>query len=405
MGRIVVASMLIAACEPVEREEVGSLRQPIVGGMEDTTHQAVIALISVDSLTHPMHGETCTGTVIAVDGGAGIVLTAAHCFEHFDAGWPMVAVMGDDYSDFLDAGRPVRDVLLHPFYSHLSGGGFADDFALLRFDVPSGLMPVPALPPELDDLQIGTPLTLVGFGFTNHTDVNTRRMEITRPLWQLDDTQLAFDQSHGAGGQCQGDSGGPALYAGHVAGVISYGDTACAMSGVSGRVSNVYDGFVATYLRNEPPSMEQSCGDCQAQQLVSGGACFTQYQRCTSDPACVSVATCENACGADGGCVSACAQQSAQGATEYDAIDACACAACAQCARECGRGSDAGMPVADAGVPDAGLPVGPSPPNMPRGGGCSVAGELLPLATLALIRRRRADDCDRCRAARCAARR
>jgi hypothetical protein len=390
MRTFLAAAALIAACEPLEREDLGSLRQPIVNGMADTTHSAVIALISVDSLTNPMRGETCSGTIIAVDGGAAVVLTAAHCFDHYDAGWPMLAAVGDDYSDFLDAGVPVRDVLLHPFYNHGSGGLFTDDFALLRIDAPAGVTPIPALAPALDDLQVGAMLTLVGFGFIDQSStVNTQRREITKPLWQLDDTQLAFDQTHGTGGQCQGDSGGPVLYGAHVAGVISYGDTACAMSGVSGRVSNVFDGFIATYLRNEPPSMVPSCGDCQAMAVSAGGACASQLQTCSADSACVNVANCENACGNDAGCVSACAQQSAKGAAEYDAINTCACAACTSCARECGGGADAGMPMPDAGMPDAGPPV-ITPPDTPKGCGCNGGmGLLVPLAALAVVRRRR----------------
>jgi hypothetical protein len=213
-------------------------------------------------------------------------------------------------------------------------------------------------------------------------------MEITKPLWQLDETQLAFDQSHGTGGQCQGDSGGPVLYGDHVAGVISSGDSACAISGGSGRVSNVFDGFIATYLRNEPASLVPTCGDCQAMAFSAGGACLAQVQTCSADSACVNVSNCENLCGNDAGCVSACAQQSTKGAAEYDAINTCVCSTCTQCARECGGGADAGTPVADAGSPDAGALVMP-PPDLPHGCGCNAAGGLLPLAALAFIRRRR----------------
>ena len=45
--------------------------QAVVNGELDTTHPAVVALLSSQ--------HRCTGTIIAVDGSTLFVLTAAHC--------------------------------------------------------------------------------------------------------------------------------------------------------------------------------------------------------------------------------------------------------------------------------------------------------------------------------------
>ncbi len=379
-----------------------SVQQAIVDGAADTTHTSVIALISLDNPAAPHFAETCTGTVVNLDGGVGQVLTAAHCFDHLDAGWVTFAVTGDDYSDFLDAGLPVRNIQLHPFYAHSANGVFVDDFAMLSFDAPANQTATPVLTAALDDLVLGTNLTLIGFGFTdpNSSDINTGRRFITKPIWQLDDTQIAMDQSNNQGGQCQGDSGGPALYSlsgqEYVAGVISYGDTACDMAGVSGRVSAVEQGFVRQYELGLPPSTDMDCGDCQGQALLTGGACAPAYDECSNTPACVSLSSCENLCGNDAGCVGDCEVTYQLGVAPYDALNDCLCGpACATpCAAECaapisldaGTPNDGGMPVMglDAGmmaVPDAGPMMVPQ-----HSGGCSQAGgELWPLGLVAAV--------------------
>ena len=183
--------------------EAGVNRQAIVNGTTDSSHPAVIALISVNSLAQPTLAEVCSATLVGIDAGAAQVLTAAHCFYYLDAGWVTLAVMGDDDSDFLDAGVPVREIALHPFYTHGSNGVFLDDFAMARFDAPPGLATIPPLPPALDDLQVGLSVTLVGYGFTDSSSTaNTQRRAITQSLWQLDNTLMVFDDHDG--GQCQG---------------------------------------------------------------------------------------------------------------------------------------------------------------------------------------------------------
>jgi hypothetical protein len=394
MSRVLAAVVLIAACDP--GGEPGVNRQEIVNGTADTSHSAVIALISVNSLSLPSLAAACTGTIVAVDAGAAQVLTAAHCFDHLDAGWVTLAVVGDDDSDFLDAGVPVREIALHPFYTHGSNGVFADDFAMARFDAKAAVATIPPLPPALDDLQPGSAVTLVGYGFTDPSaDVNTHRRGITQPIWQLDSALMVFDDHDG--GQCQGDSGGPALYVRdgreYVAGVISSGDLQCAEVGTAGRVSPVFDAFVSRYLQGLPPLAVMSCDDCQGQSVAAGGACAAAYDACSNDAHCVALASCENGC-SGGACIHGCEQQQPQGVAKYAALNNCSCRACADsCAAQCAA-PDAGMPGdggPDAGTPpDAGLPAIDMPGPLAHGGcGCASGVDALPFLALLLRRSRR----------------
>jgi secreted trypsin-like serine protease len=350
--------VLLSACT-AQLDAVGAdsamAKSAIVNGTPDTSHDAVVALIGLDSLTHPMRGETCSATIVAIDAGQAQVLTAAHCFEKLDAGWAFLAVVGTDYSTVFDAGVAVRDVTLHPFFAHGPSGSLFDDFAMFRLDAPAGVAPIPALTPQLDDLQTGSMVTLVGFGFTDMSaDVNTTRMKVTRPISQLDDLHIAIDQSHGAGGQCQGDSGGPALYTSggreYVAGVISYGDLSCASIGISARVSRAFDGFVSQYVQGRAPSMQRSCGDCQATAVA--GACAAAYGACSNNADCVALATCENGCG-DAACVTACEAASPAGVSLLAAVNDCLCGPV--CATECS--AECSPPPVDGGIPDAGTQV------------------------------------------------
>lgn len=226
MRRLVIVGAVVALAS-----EAGA--QPIVNGSADTTHQAVVAV-------HASASSWCSGTVIAVADDTAVVLTAAHCVPADRV------IVGDDRDD-PTASYVVLDERVHPAYAT---HGFPYDYALLRLvGVPSDLAWIPALTPAVDSIAAGTPLTLVGYGVTSPTgSTNTARRAFDAVAGQVTEVSIIF--SNALGGTCFGDSGGPALTTGieRVAGVASFGDANCAVSSSEGRVSAVYDDFIAPYI-------------------------------------------------------------------------------------------------------------------------------------------------------------
>jgi len=233
--RTVVLVCVLAGCVDVDTATIG---EPIIHGAVDTTHGAVVAVINTTM------GFSCSGTVIAVDGVTAVVLTAAHCAP------ADIVLTGDDYAT-PTATYAVTDILVHPAYNDQN---FLFDYSLMRIaGVPVDLPSIPALTPAEDALAVGDPLTLVGYGVTSATgSSNTIRHHFAGTVDQLTLTSIGF--SNATGGTCSGDSGGPALTTGteRVAGVTSYGDINCEAFGFDGRVSSVYDSFIAPYLTGVP---------------------------------------------------------------------------------------------------------------------------------------------------------
>jgi hypothetical protein len=230
-----------AACASCEAAELGTTGAPIVNGTPDTTHDAVVAVF--DSAT----SSQCSGTVIAVSGTSGVVLTAAHCLP------ADTVVMGDDYFAPSAIVYDVIDSLGHPQWNPTDpDAGY--DFALLRFAGADGATPViPALTPAEDQLAIGMQLLEVGYGVTAPIGgENTLRRAFTGTIADLSSLLIEFSST--SGGTCAGDSGGPALTIGteRVAGVTSLGDVGCNIYSLKGRVSVVYDGFIAPFLGGTP---------------------------------------------------------------------------------------------------------------------------------------------------------
>lgn len=234
MRRLVLV-LALAGCADVD---TGTVAEPIINGAVDTTHGAVVAVLNTTQ------GFSCSGTVIAVDGTTAVVLTAAHCAP------ADVVLTGDDYAS-PTASYAVTDILVHPGYNDQN---FLFDYSLMRIaGVPADLPSIPALTPAEDTLASGAPLTLVGYGVTSTSDPNnTIRHHFAATADQLTVTSITF--SNASGGTCAGDSGGPALTTGteRVAGVTSFGDVSCSTFASDGRVSNVYDTFIAPYLTGTP---------------------------------------------------------------------------------------------------------------------------------------------------------
>jgi secreted trypsin-like serine protease len=272
MRRLLVPSTLAAlalsavSCAPeagMPREEFfGKAESWIVNGQVDTTHDAVVAVFSNQS--------GCTATIIHVDGTNAYALTAAHCFGF---GALEVVAIGDNYNSPDDV-LGIVDYQIHPQYSPQDS---SFDFALVRATGASASTPViPALRPSEDAVQVGTQVDHVGYGLISYPNGQTTvRHHAIGSIAQMTLYQIAYEQP--VSGPCSGDSGGPNLVTTpsgeRVAGVISYGDEQCNQYGVSGRVSNVYEGFIAPFIGNpEPTTVSSSASTSGAGGSDAGGA-------------------------------------------------------------------------------------------------------------------------------------
>lgn len=249
----------LAACAPSNDEDLGVAGSSIINGQLDTVNQAVVAVFSDNG--------GCTGTLIYAASGSAYVLTAAHCF----GGSPVqYVVRGNDYEN-PDQVLEVVDYQVHPKYTGNdpnSNGGTQYDFAMIRAKFAASNVPqILPLSPDEDELKVGTPIEHSGYGLIKSPNGSTtKRHRAFGVIDQLTKIELAYNQPNS--GPCSGDSGGPQLVdtpAGkRVAGVVSYGDQDCAVYGVSGRVSAVYDSFIVPFVGSLPNSGGSSSSSTSA---------------------------------------------------------------------------------------------------------------------------------------------
>lgn len=341
--------LVAAACSSSEAPSndgpTGRSRSPIINGDPDTSHGAVVAIISSSS-----SGTTlCSGTIVKVDAIAhiGWVLTAAHCV----ATPPTVVLAGSDFSR-VDVPRYLA--LDYTFDSRYQQGGDAGqrfDFAMIRIggvDETTPTMPVAA---GDDGLSVGQDVLAIGFGRTTlidaGSDTNTLRRSATLTVSALDPSLIAYDLRER--GICEGDSGGPDLATVEgvdtVVGVHSFIVTDCDGQGVSGRVSGDLD-FIQGALAEPLPTRD--CDLCT--KIVNSGTqeCAQITSACLADPDCAGFYSCPNATTSPGA-AQACLQKFPK--AEGPVIAASECPCNRSCADVCGSTS------ACQGVPKCGFEV------------------------------------------------
>jgi hypothetical protein len=265
------ASALLSCSGPLPADgTIQTQQSPIAYGTPDTTHTAVVALLSPIG-TNQL--QECTGSIVGVSGNLGYVLTAAHCCN---AHPPSVVVAGSDYSvgEALAFGGtpspPVYSVVAESVYydAQYAGAGTAYDFCMLSFLGATASTPVLGLPASANDgLTSGVAVEHIGYGATETNASNSARRTGTDSIDQgLDAFVYQFSQggSTHIPGTCAGDSGGPALLPAGAAqsvqtvvGVQSYGNaTTCVTETLGGgsRVSSEIGSgrFITSYVDGTP---------------------------------------------------------------------------------------------------------------------------------------------------------
>ena len=343
-----LASLFLTACAPgsgaPQDGPVASSESAIRNGTTDSTHKAVVAVLSDNT--------ECSGTIVKVSGTTAYVLTAGHCCASDVL--PSIATTADDYSAMTASNTfniVQSSIKQDPNYN---SNAHTHDFCMFQFtsQSPSSLQVIPVVTGS-DGLQAGSTVTFVGYGVTGYNGTtpieNSKRRQKSGPLTAPDANFLYYNEaSTGAdavnGGPCEGDSGGPALVTigGSlvVVGVTSAGDPTCSQYGESGRVQSVNgtSGFITAYLNGDPIVPAMDCDTCYTDATSGGGACSSVVDTCLNDATCKALVTCLNGCGqTDTTCEQTCANNNQAGLAKYNAISTCVCTT--GCATQCGSES------------------------------------------------------------------
>ena len=278
---LVALVALVSACStgPSNMEgavdTLGRSSHPIINGVVDTTHPAVVALL----LGKDASEGACTGTIVKkdVERRIGWVATAAHCVE---AGVGLV-LQTQDHSTTDVVQYSVIDFEADSRFSFDPSGGF--DFAVVRIGGVEESTPVIPLATDPDGLDVGVQVTSVGFGTTG-AGMNTTRRSVKKPIDFLDERLLGYDQE--TSGICFGDSGGPVIAGAganeRVVGIHSFVSGGCSIGGFSARVTSGLD-FFDEQLEKLP---EKSCAVCE--KIANGGTstCAQLTASCLADDEC-----------------------------------------------------------------------------------------------------------------------
>ncbi|EDM79523.1 Peptidase S1 and S6, chymotrypsin/Hap [Plesiocystis pacifica SIR-1] len=142
--------------------------------------------------------DGCTGTLVHPE----VVLFAGHCIA-LGGGAPNVVTFGEDFN------QPARTVQTTQCGAHPNWQNPGNDLAWCRLAQP--VTDIPIVPPlmgcEVDQLQVGSEVTIVGFGEADDNLGWGPKREVTTTVTDLYGGE-AYIGGNGLD-SCQGDSGGP----------------------------------------------------------------------------------------------------------------------------------------------------------------------------------------------------
>jgi len=230
-SRALAVLLTAAACQ--SSPAVDEASSEIVGGTVDLADDAVVGLTYRARPCGTAPVATCTGTLIA----PRAVLTAAHCVDGESAATLLVFS-----GPRADGGARVEidSIEIHPDFD-----GLAADLAIVTLAAPLAAAPLPLRRAPLDAAAVGTRVRLVGYG-ASEAGAEGIKHEGTARITQVTAASIVVAPDPAL--TCNADSGGPVLIAEEVAGVVAYGDPACATSGTSTRADLHVDSFVAPAL-------------------------------------------------------------------------------------------------------------------------------------------------------------
>lgn len=338
-----VSACAVESTPPVE-EKTAAKQDEIFGGVVDNGNAATVFVYAINGNTV----EQCSGTLIAVNGSYGYILTAHHC-----EGMQYIN-FGVDAPQHLETPEYfVEADLAHPMY----GGDAGDphDLRILRFmGTNPGLTIVPVTT-NPDGATTQTTVDISGYGVTEVGDSDVRRHVTMNLSNQTNQSFLRVNQTGGKG-SCSGDSGGP-WYASvngvkSVVGVTSYGDLDCVQYGAASRVQldlQWIDGVLAM-------PVTENCDSCFASATSAFGACESTFDGCFADSDCAALSACIYDCPSNSQtCVNTCAGQHPNSVDKYNAIFDCAvCDTCSSLCdtQSCGQSNPTTTNAATTGAGD-----------------------------------------------------
>lgn len=335
-GPLVALALGAVACgsTPADDAPLGSDESAIIGGAADTSHEAVVAIISQQG----NQAGACSGTIVKKQGRVAWVLTAAHCVDIP----PTIVLMGPNYDAATAKRFEVLDYAAHPNYDGQTGN--PADVAMVRILGANTGTPVIPITDAPDQLAVGTRLTSVGYGRTTPAGSaggdNTIRKAITLSIAELSNTHVGYRYANG--NICQGDSGGPAIRgtgtAERVVAVHSFVSGNCTQEAYSARLTlqSNYT-FVQQQLAKAVPA--ESCDSCTKAESSGDNACALKQSECFSNRDCASLAECRNKC-TDIVCTNACDARYPRGQAKFQAAANCTCGTTvcrSLCTAECKR--------------------------------------------------------------------
>ena len=193
----------------------GQSHLDIVGGSRVTATDPII--FSTVALVQPSGWQFCTGSLI----DANHVITASHCLADFTDSTLYIAFGGIARSGYYTRAR-LRTASHYVVHENFDTAALDQDVAsrppndialiTLSQSAPSGFLPVSMLK-AADNLVVGEPLILAGFGLTKATAGSSGLLRrVDSKLHSIDQVakEIEFGDSPGKGA-CMGDSGGPAF--------------------------------------------------------------------------------------------------------------------------------------------------------------------------------------------------